>query len=239
MGLSFFPFVLVCAIPVALSLGFVYWFLARSIPSRKKLEPEPPECAPEELSDKDGAMKAILLTLVAIVLFLTPVPAYVTALGVAGFVLTSRKLHSRSLLSLVDWQLLAMFAGLFVVVRGLEISGWVREAEEALAGLGADVSRSAVYVPLVVVLGNLVGNVPAVMLLLPFVRQDPATGHMLALGSTFAGNAALMGSIANIIVAEQARRLGIRVGFMDHLRVGLPVTAVSLVTITVVWWFSG
>ncbi len=77
-------------------------------------------------------------------------------------------------------------------------------------------------------LSLLVGNVPAVMLLLPFVGRQPATGYAMALASTFAGNAVLVGSIANLIVAEQAGRLGIRFGFREHLETGLPVTLISL-----------
>jgi Na+/H+ antiporter NhaD/arsenite permease-like protein len=93
---------------------------------------------------------------------------------------------------------------------------------------GADLASPLVLVPSVAVLGNLVGNVPAVMLLLPFLPSRPATGYTLALASTFAGNAILVGSIANLIVAEQAERLGIRFGFREHLRIGLPITLVSL-----------
>jgi Na+/H+ antiporter NhaD/arsenite permease-like protein len=80
----------------------------------------------------------------------------------------------------------------------------------------------------VALLSLAVGNVPAVMLLLPFVGRQPATGYAMALSSTFAGNAVLVGSIANLIVAEQAGRLGVRFGFREHLRVGLPVTLASL-----------
>jgi len=68
--------------------------------------------------------------------------------------------------------------------------------------------------------------VPATMLLLPLVGRQPATGYALA--GTFAGNALLVGSIANLIVAERAAAFGIRIGFRDHLRLGLPLTLVSL-----------
>jgi Na+/H+ antiporter NhaD/arsenite permease-like protein len=85
-----------------------------------------------------------------------------------------------------------------------------------------------VLVAVVSVLGNLVGNVPAVMMLLPFVDRHPVTGYALALASTFAGNAVLVGSIANLIVAEQAEKLGIRFGFREHLGTGLPITLLSL-----------
>ena len=161
-----------------------------------------------------------------IALFLSPVPAPLTALGLVGVILTSRRMHTRDVLSLVDWHLLALFIGLFIVVRGFEVSGWTQAARDTLAA--ADPSEPHVLVPGVALLGNLVGNVPAVMLMLPFVGRAPVTGYALALASTFAGNAVLVGSIANLIVAEQADRLGVRLTFREHLRLGLPVTLISL-----------
>src|SRR4029077_18224473 len=174
------------------------------------------------------ATKAVLLTVAAIALFVSPVPAPLTALGIAGFVLTSRRMRTRDMLAQVDWTLLALFIGLFVVGRGFEVSGWTDAARNALAHAGADLSHPAVLVAAVSLLSLLVGNVPAVMLLLPFVARQAGTGYAMALASTFAGNAVLVGSLANLIVAEQAGRLGIRFGFREHLRVGLPVTLISL-----------
>jgi Na+/H+ antiporter NhaD/arsenite permease-like protein len=135
---------------------------------------------------------------------------------------------TRRFLAEVDWQLLALFVGLFVVVRAFELSGWTEEARGALAAARLDLARPAVLAAVVAVLSNLVSNVPAVMLLLPFVPHHPAAGYLLALASTFAGNAVLVGSIANLIVAEQSERLGVPFRFRDHLKVGLPVTLVSL-----------
>lgn len=227
LRLPFLPFVAACAVPVALSLGVLYLLLVWQV----RREPEvssaadPADAVP---LDRREAAKAMLLTAGAMALFLSPIPAALTALGVAGVVLTSRRMYTRDMLALVDWHLLAMFVGLFVVVRGFELSGWTEAARDALAGAGADLAHPPVLVAVVSVLGNLVGNVPAVMLLLPFVDRQPATGYALALASTFAGNAVLVGSIANLIVAEQAERLGIRFGFREHLRAGLPVTLISL-----------
>lgn len=225
--LPFLPFVLACGVPVVLSLAALYVLLVR------KVDAEGPAAAPALPANEEPlrpwqAAKAIVLTAAVIVLFLTPVPAPLTALGLCGFVLTSRRMHTRDVLSLVDWHLLALFIGLFVVVRGFELSGWTQAAEEALVAAGADLSRPHVLVPAVALLGNAVGNVPAVILMLPFVGRAPVTGYALALASTFAGNAVLVGSIANLIVAEQAERLGVRISFADHLRVGLPVTLISL-----------
>jgi Na+/H+ antiporter NhaD/arsenite permease-like protein len=226
LRLPFLPFMLACAVPVVLSLGVLYLFMARRLAEggngREISSEEPiPLHRPE-------AAKAILLTVAAIALFLSPVPAPLTALGVAGVVLTSRRMHTRDMLALVDWHLLALFVSLFIVGRGFEVSGWTEAARGALAGAGTDLSHPAVLVVAVSLLGLAVGNVPAVMLLLPFVGRQPETGYAMALSSTFAGNAVLVGSIANLIVAEQAGRLGIKLGFREHIGVGLPVTLISL-----------
>jgi Na+/H+ antiporter NhaD/arsenite permease-like protein len=230
LDLAFLPFVLACAGPVLLSLGALYAFLARRVRRDGEKVGEVPAVAVEEAVPvhRWQAAKAIALTVAAIALFLSPVPAPLTALGVAGVVLTSRRMHTRDVLALVDWHLLALFVGLFVVGRGFEVSGWTAAARDALAVAGVDLSHPAVLVAVVSLLGLVVGNVPAVMLLLPFVDRQPETGWVLALASTFAGNAVIVGSIANIIVAEQAGRLGIRMGFREHLGTGLPVTLVSL-----------
>lgn len=222
LELPFLPFLLACLVPVALSLAVLYFLLAGKVggESSPAILPEP--SVPLE---RWQAIKALILTAVAIALFLSPVPAALTALGIAGAVMTSRRMHTRDMLGLVDWQLLALFVGLFVVVRGFELSGWTEAARDALA---MDLSEPAVLIPGVALLGNLVGNVPAVMLMLPFVGREPATGYALALASTFAGNAVLVGSIANLIVAEQAERLGIPFGFREHLKTGLTVTVISL-----------
>jgi Na+/H+ antiporter NhaD/arsenite permease-like protein len=234
--LPFLHFLLACALPVVLSLAVLYGLTARRIEPAGRAPaglPEPPEPV-----DRRQAVKAVLLTVAAIALFLSPVPPPLTALGLAGCVLLSRRLGTREVLELVDWQLLALFVGLFIVVRGFELSGWTTVARDALTTRGADLTHPAVLVPGVALLSNLVGNVPAVMLMLPFVGRQAATGYALALASTFAGNAVLVGSIANLIVAEQAARLGVRIGFRDHIRLGLPVTLLSLafaVTAMALW----
>jgi Na+/H+ antiporter NhaD/arsenite permease-like protein len=233
LHLSFLPFVAACAAPVVLSLGVLYAIVA------PRLRGPDGEAAAGGAADPTAAgeaiplhrwqaVKAVLLTVAAIALFVSPVPAPLTALGIAGFVLTSRRMRTRDMLAQVDWTLLALFIGLFVVGRGFEVSGWTGAARNALAHAGADLSHPAVLMVAVSLLSLLVGNVPAVMLLLPFVARQAGTGYAMALAGTFAGNAVLVGSLANLIVAEQAGKLGIRFGFREHLRTGLPVTLISL-----------
>jgi Na+/H+ antiporter NhaD/arsenite permease-like protein len=231
LHLPFLPFVLACAAPVALSLAALYFVLAPRVGREPRETGVPPPAAAREEAiplRKWQAAKAVVLTAGAVALFLTPVPAPLTALAVAGAVLTSRHLHTRDMLGQVDWPLLAMFIGLFVVGRGFELSGWTQAARGALAAGGFDLTHPAALTAGVSLLSLAVGNVPAVMLVLPFAGRQPATGYALALSSTLAGNAVLVGSIANLIVAEQAGRLGVRFGFREHVGTGLPVTLISL-----------
>ena len=81
------------------------------------------------------------------------------------------------------------------------------------------------------VLSNLVSNVPAVLLLKPFVGglPDPATAWLvIAMASTLAGNFTVLGSIANLIVVEKAARRGVAIGFWDYFRVGAPLTVLTI-----------
>jgi Na+/H+ antiporter NhaD/arsenite permease-like protein len=142
-------------------------------------------------------------------------------------------MQSREMLGLVDWHLLVLFMSLFVVNHALEASGATAAAASKLAAAGIDLERPAWLFGASVVTSNLVSNVPAVMLLLPFASH-PLAGPALALSSTLAGNLFIVGSIANIIVVEQAGRLGVSITWREHARVGVPVTAATLV-IAIAW----
>lgn len=170
-----------------------------------------------------------LLVLAAVVLAFcfAPWPREVVAVTAAGLLLTSRRMASRDMLGQVDWQLLALFIGLFVVNHAFAVEGWMAAGLARLAGWGLDLGQPAVLFAATVVLANLVSNVPAVMLLLPSATY-PAAGPILALASTLAGNLLVVGSIANIIVVEQAARLGVPITARQHAAVGIPVSVVTL-----------
>jgi Na+/H+ antiporter NhaD/arsenite permease-like protein len=170
----------------------------------------------------------VAMALMAVFLF-TNWPHEVVALVGAGVLLLSRQLHSREVMGLVDWPLLLLFMGLFVVNHALQRTGMAHAAVGALQAQGLELSDPTTLMGLTVGLSNLVSNVPAVMLLLPHLGSDPVrTGTLLALVSTFAGNLLLIGSIANLIVADIAAREGIVLDGRRHLAVGLPVTVLSL-----------
>ncbi|BBO76320.1 transporter [Desulfosarcina widdelii] len=176
--------------------------------------------------------KGIGAVVLLVFLFFTPVPREVSAIAIAGILLCSRKMKTRDILGLVDWHLITLFCALFIVIHGLVHAYDLRIVVDRLTGWGVNLGNSATLTGLTAVLSNLFSNVPAVMLLVPFMDPiDPRQWYTLALASTFAGNLFVLGSIANLIVIEQASRLGVRISFKDHARVGVPVTLVSLIVL--------
>jgi Na+/H+ antiporter NhaD/arsenite permease-like protein len=119
--------------------------------------------------------------------------------------------------------------GVFVVNHALQTTGMADAAVQSLQAQGIRLSEPGTLMVVALGLSNLVSNVPAVMLLLPHLGDDPVrAGTLLALVSTFAGNLLLIGSIANLIVADIAAREGIVLDGKRHLSVGLPVTLLSV-----------
>jgi Na+/H+ antiporter NhaD/arsenite permease-like protein len=173
-----------------------------------------------------------------IVFLVTDWPRDVAALSGAGILLLSQRFHSSKVMGLIDWELLVLFVGLFVVNHALQITGATGHAIEWIGAQGMALGDPGPLFVSTLALSNLVSNVPAVMLLLP-VAGGAHAGPTLALVSTLAGNLLIVGSIANIIVVDSARRHGIEIDWRKHARVGVPVTIVTL-AITAAWlWMRG
>jgi Na+/H+ antiporter NhaD/arsenite permease-like protein len=169
---------------------------------------------------------AVAGVLMAVFLF-TDTPHEVAALIGAGVLLLSARFHSSKVMGLIDWELLILFMGLFVVNHALELTGLTQQAVAWLAERGVRLQEPGPLFVATLALSNLVSNVPAVMLLLP-LADGPQAGATLALVSTLAGNLLIVGSIANIIVVDAARRSGIVIDWRRHARTGVPVTIATL-----------
>jgi Na+/H+ antiporter NhaD/arsenite permease-like protein len=154
-------------------------------------------------------------------------PREVVALTGAGVLLMSARFQSSKMLGLVDWELLVLFIGLFVVNAALQGTGLPARLVAHAAAMGLHLDHPAALFAASFVLSNVVSNVPAVMLLLPFAHH-PAAGPLLALSSTLAGNLFIVGSIANIIVVDAARRKGVEISWRRHAAIGVPVTLSTL-----------
>jgi len=180
-------------------------------------------------------IKGLAVAAILLVLFVwAPIPREVAALTGAGLLLMSRKLHSTKMLGLVDWELLVLFIGLFVVNRAMQDTGLPADLISRSADAGVMLDDPAVLSTVAFLLSNIVSNVPAVMLLLPVATHELA-GPLLALVSTLAGNLLIVGSIANIIVVDAAARYGVRIHWRTHARVGIPATFATL-AITALWF---
>ena len=174
-------------------------------------------------------------TAVMLVAFLAGAPIPLAALGAAAILLITRRIKPQRVFNEVDFSLLVFFSGLFIVTGAIEHSG----LSERIFALGRPLATqgTAALTGVAVVLSNLVSNVPAVLLFRPFVPQlpDPSQAWLtLAMATTFAGNLTLLGSVANLIVAEIARNRGVELSFREYLKAGVPITLVSLI-LGVIW----
>jgi Na+/H+ antiporter NhaD/arsenite permease-like protein len=156
---------------------------------------------------------------------------HLAALAAAAMLLITRRMETESVFREVDWSLLVFFAGLFIVTGSLERLG---VSEQLFAVMQPIAERGIVALTVTgVILSNLISNVPAVLLFRPFVpgfSEPTQTWLTLAMATTFAGNLTLLGSVANLIVAEIAKRRGVELSFGEYLRAGVPITLLSLVT---------
>src|SRR5262249_58454987 len=127
------------------------------------------------------------------------------------------------------WPLLLMFIGIFVVVAGLEKTVLTPEITAAAGHLRLD--NSVVLAGITAVLSNIVSNVPAVLLLKAFVPglDDPQRAWLvIAMAATFAGNFTLVGSVANLLVAQRAKARGVGIGFLGFFLIGAPFRLLAI-----------
>jgi Na+/H+ antiporter NhaD/arsenite permease-like protein len=179
-------------------------------------------------------IKSTAISILMLTLFFIGIPMVPVAIGAAAYLLMTRRINPEKVYASVDWRLLILFVGLFIVVEGVEQSGLVRTALEAVGQKTA--GHPLVLVAASAVLSNLVSNVPAVLLIKPVIAamQDRETAWLLlAMSSTLAGNLTILGSIANIIVVETASPR-VKISFVEYLKIGLPLT-ISTLAVGFIW----
>lgn len=240
--LDFWLFLTRCG-PPALGGMLASWLVVRLV-GRGRFALDDPKAqhglpAQDPSLDRAGLAKALLATLALLVLFATPLPYTEGVLLVAAALLISRRLSTKRILGLVDWHLLVLFAGLFVVTHALDRTGLPEQLVATLAAGGRPLDSPWILGPLTVLGSNTIGNVPLVVLLLQVLPDPgPVLLTFLAVVSTLAGNLLLVGSLANIITVERAAEVGVRLGFLEHARCGIPITALSL-ALAIGWLWLG
>jgi Na+/H+ antiporter NhaD/arsenite permease-like protein len=234
--LDFIGFVLACAVPALLALGVVYVVILRSPLMRRQSSAAGAGANANVLSadqpvrplDKTILTKAVLATIAVIAIFVFVEDRALWSLLVVGALLLSRRLSTDQVLGRVDWHLLALFCGLFIVTGAMA-------QNDVIASLFRDVlitlqiHHPGVLAGVSLAGSNTIGNVPLVMMLLSLGPEwSTEMLHALAIFSTLSGNFLIVGSIANIIAVEQAAKAGTVISFIDYARLGVPVTLISL-----------
>lgn len=182
-------------------------------------------------------IRALLATLIMIALFFAGVVPAKAAIIIGSLLLLTRRIKSRRVYAEIDWSLLLMFAGLFIIVAGAQHALLSPDIVAAVGSLHLD--QVPVLSTVTAVLSNLVSNVPAVLMLKPFadaLKDHDTAWLVIAMASTLAGNFTVLGSIANLIVVQRAGAAGVTIGFWDYFRVGAPLTIITLVVGTLWLW---
>ena len=229
--LNFGRYLLWSCVPVAFAMACAYgiiWAMSRNHLQLAELPPAE-TTRPAYALNRPHTIKGLVILAVVIGLFFTSLPAEVIALAAAGIHLASPKFRTEDLLGLVDWPILVLFIGLFVVTGAFVSTGLGDQAVQWLAHAGFDLNHPFNLTLTTATLTSLINNSPTVMLLLKVVTPlTPTAAYILALTNSFAGSLLVIGSVANLITVQQARDLGIKISFWDFTRLGLPVTLAAL-----------
>jgi Na+/H+ antiporter NhaD/arsenite permease-like protein len=238
-GLSFHSFLFAAGVPalVALLVAFVViWALwhDRIDATVLAVTREVPE-VPRHPFDRNQTWKGLAAMAALLVLFATSLPRETGGLVIAALLLLTRKFTSRTMIAAVDWPLLLLFVCLFAITGALADTGLPWQVIAWLDEIGLMPDNLAVLTPSALFMSNTIGNVPSVILLLQ-VWPNPPKGALYALGlvSSLAGNLLLVGSLANVIVAERAAAFGVQLSFGEYARAGVPITLLSL-ALAVFW----
>jgi Na+/H+ antiporter NhaD/arsenite permease-like protein len=167
--------------------------------------------------------------------FFAGIPSAEVAIVAGAVLLLTRHIKSEEVYAEIDWTLLLMFAGLFIVVAGLEHSVLSPAVIGAVGSLQLD--RVPVLSAVTAILSNIVSNVPAVLVLKPFIaplQSQQQAWLTVAMASTLAGNFTLVGSVANLIVVQRARAQNVEIGFWEYFKLGAPLTVLTI-GIGVLW----
>ena len=229
-GLDFGRYMLWCITPVLFALGCAYaliWTMSRH--NLAFTAPMPASVKPSSRPfNRPHTIKGLVIFGLVIAFFFSSVPKEIVALTAAGIHLASPKFRTEDLLGLVDWPILVLFMGLFVVTGAFQVTGYGEQAAKWLARGGLNLQSPSILA-VVAAVSNLINNSAAVLLLVKVVNvAHPPTAYVLALANSFGGSLIILGSVANIIVVQQARDLGINISFRDFARLGVPVTLAAM-----------
>lgn len=180
-------------------------------------------------------IKSLAVVAGMLIAFLAGVPVALASFLAASVLLVTRRTNPEKIFAGIDWGILVFFSALFILTGSLDKNQVTSMLLNSFYIAGKE---NALNLSLMTTaLSNLVSNVPAVLLLKPLVASmtQPIAGWLtLAASSTLAGNLTLLGSVANLIVAESAKRRQVELTFWEYTKSGLIITILTLV-ISTIW----
>ncbi|MEZ2756313.1 SLC13 family permease [Providencia vermicola] len=241
LDISFVGLLEASAIPALLSLPITWFVLVWLYRKRwyiAKDETQTTVSTMQENLNVWETTKAGVITLAVIIAFIvSDIPRELIALTAAGFLLLNRSIASSDMLKLVDGNLLLLIMGLFVVNAAFASTGIPQQLLDDLRTHGVDLNNPFALFLVTGVLSTIVGNNPSVMLLVPFLTPDgnaDVLGAALVLGSGFSSNLLVFGSLAGIIVVEQAAAYGVKISFSEFAKSGGVVAALCMI-LAAIW----
>jgi Na+/H+ antiporter NhaD/arsenite permease-like protein len=249
-GLSFMAFITNLAPVVLVTFAVVTAGLYLAFRRQLQVAPESRQRVMEldarrSIEDMDELRRTVPVLVGTILLFfahqaLHLEPATVAMAGATVMLFVSRQKLEDSLAG-IEWPTLFFFIGLFVMVGALEETGAIDEVAQGIASVTAgDRSAELLGITWASAFGSgLVDNIPFTAAMIPVVESlqgdggDDAYWWALALGACFGGNATLIAAAANVAAAGMAARAGRPIGFVYFLKIGVPVTLVSMIIATV------
>jgi Na+/H+ antiporter NhaD/arsenite permease-like protein len=221
----------IAGIGLLLTLGLIALIYHTEFWTRQRLQGEPEPAH----ADWPIIVKSVAVSLAMITAFFAGIPPAEAAIVAGAVLLLTRRIKSEKVYAEIDWTLLLMFVGLFIVVAGLEHSVLSPEVFRAIGQL--HLAQVPVLSGITAILSNIVSNVPAVLVLKPFIahlQSQQQAWLAVAMASTLAGNFTLVGSVANLIVVQRARAQNVEIGFWEYFKVGAPLTVLTI-GIGVLW----
>src|SRR5918994_1674699 len=253
--LSFLDFVFALTPVVLLTLpavlGVLYLMFRKDLNHSKDAE-ETIGAMDAAASIRDSILlrKSLIVLGLVIVAFFLHGALHLEAATIALFGAAALMLYARSdvegILREVEWPTLLFFVGLFVLVGGLEATGFVGSIATALTNIAGGTSATTAVILIwgSGIASGIIDNIPFTATMIPVI-QDLAKAEglseaqtrplwwSLALGADFGGNLTLIGASANVVVAGMSERAGEKISFLRFMAYGIPVTLASLAVATV------
>lgn len=230
-GISFIDFSMIASIPVLLSLVATYFVIKVIYSKDLKYFSSIPQFKTFDEIDKKLMIKSLLSLFVTMILFISGVSYPFAALIGATLIILLAGIRPANVFKNIDWPILLFFAGLFITMGAFEKMGYISSLIDKSSEFmeNGSLYSLSIFSSIALLISNAVSNVPAVILMLPVVENSINDALLLSLISTFAGNLTLVGSVANLIVAERAESCKINYSFVEHLKTGVPITIISCI----------